>query len=33
VQVQAARLLGVAERSLWHRIKKLGIRVDRAVRE
>jgi len=33
VQVQAARLLGIAERSLWHRIKKLGIRVDRAVRE
>ncbi len=26
VQVQAARLLGIAERSLWHRIKKLGIR-------
>jgi two-component system response regulator AtoC len=33
VQVQAARLLGIAERSLWHRIKKLDIRVDRAVRD
>ena len=33
VQVQAARLLGIAERSLWHRIKKLGIKVDRSVRE
>lgn len=33
VQVQAARLLGIAERSLWHRIKKLAIRVDRAVRD
>lgn len=33
VQVQAARLLGIAERSLWHRIKKLHIRVDRTVRD
>jgi DNA-binding NtrC family response regulator len=33
VQVQAARLLGISERSLWHRIKKLAIRVDREVRE
>lgn len=33
VQVQAARLLGISERSLWHRVKKLDIRVDRAVRE
>ncbi len=33
VQVQAARLLGIAERSLWHRIKKLGIRVGRSVGE
>jgi DNA-binding NtrC family response regulator len=32
VQVQAARLLGISERSLWHRVKKLGIRIDRAVR-
>ncbi len=32
VQVQAARLLGISERSLWHRVKKLEIRVDRAVR-
>jgi DNA-binding NtrC family response regulator len=33
VQVQAARLLGITERSLWHRVKKLEIRVDRAVRD
>jgi DNA-binding NtrC family response regulator len=33
VQVQAARLLGISERSLWHRVKKLEIRVDRAVRD
>ncbi len=33
VQVQAARLLGISERSLWHRLKKLNIRVRRAVRE
>ena len=32
VQVQAAKLLGIAERSLWHRIKKLAIKVDRSVR-
>jgi DNA-binding NtrC family response regulator len=32
VQAQAARLLGITERSLWHRLKKLDIRVDRAVR-
>jgi len=32
VQVQAARLLGISECSLWHRVKKLGIRIDRAVR-
>jgi two-component system response regulator AtoC len=32
VQAQAARLLGITERSLWHRVKKLDIRVDRAVR-
>lgn len=30
VQVKAARMLGIAERSLWHRIKKLGIRLSRA---
>ena len=29
VQVRAAELLGVSERSLWHRIKKLGIRIER----
>jgi len=33
VQVQAARLLGISERSLWHRVKKLDIRVDRTVRD
>lgn len=29
VQVKAAALLGIAERSLWHRIKKLGIKIER----
>ena len=29
VQVRAAELLGIKERSLWHRIKKLGVRVAR----
>jgi two-component system response regulator AtoC len=33
VQAQAARQLGISERSLWHRIKKLDIKVERAVRE
>jgi len=28
VQTRAARLLGITERSLWHRIKKLGIDVE-----
>ena len=28
VQTRAARLLGITERSLWHRVKKLGIDVD-----
>ena len=28
VQVMAARLLGVSERSLWHRVKKFDIDVD-----
>jgi DNA-binding NtrC family response regulator len=32
VQVQAARRLGVTERSLWHRLKKLDIRVERTAR-
>jgi transcriptional regulator with PAS, ATPase and Fis domain len=27
VQARAAKLLGVSERSLWYRIKKLGIQV------
>jgi DNA-binding NtrC family response regulator len=31
VQVQAAKRLGVSERSLWHRIKKLGIQISRVV--
>ena len=29
VQAKAAGLLGIAERSLWHRIKKLGIKISR----
>ena len=28
VQAQAARILGIKERSLWHRIKKLEIDVQ-----
>jgi len=28
VQTRAAKLLGITERSLWHRVKKLGIDVD-----
>jgi two-component system response regulator AtoC len=32
VQVNAARLLGISERSLWHRVKKLNIQVGRKVR-
>jgi DNA-binding NtrC family response regulator len=32
VQVQAARRLGISERSLWHRIKKLNIEIDRVIR-
>lgn len=31
VQAHAARLLGVSERSLWHRIKKLGIQINRVI--
>ncbi|TCJ11537.1 sigma-54-dependent Fis family transcriptional regulator [Parasulfuritortus cantonensis] len=33
VQAHAARWLGISERSLWHRIKKLDIKVERTVRE
>ncbi len=33
IQAQAARRLGITERSLWHRIKKLAIKVERTVRE
>ncbi len=32
VQAQAARRLGITERSLWHRIKKLDIKVDKTWR-
>jgi len=31
VQVRAAEKLGISERSFWHRVKKLGIRIDRSV--
>jgi DNA-binding NtrC family response regulator len=31
VQAQAARKLGISERSLWHRIKKLNIQINRVV--
>jgi DNA-binding NtrC family response regulator len=31
VQAHAARKLGVSERSLWHRIKKLSIQINRVV--
>ncbi|MHB8623130.1 MAG: sigma-54-dependent transcriptional regulator [Sulfuricaulis sp.] len=31
VQAHAARRLGVSERSLWHRIKKLNIQINRVV--
>ena len=27
MQARAAKLLGVSERSLWYRVKKLGIQV------
>jgi len=30
VQAQAARRLGISERSLWHRIKKLKIQVNKS---
>jgi DNA-binding NtrC family response regulator len=30
VQVKAADLLGITERSLWHRVKKLGIQIVKA---
>jgi DNA-binding NtrC family response regulator len=33
VQAQAARRLRITERSLWHRIKKLGIHVERMARD
>jgi two-component system, NtrC family, response regulator AtoC len=31
VQVKAAAMLGIGERSLWHRVKKLGIKIDAIV--
>jgi two-component system, NtrC family, response regulator AtoC len=31
VQVKAAAMLGISERSLWHRVKKLGIKIDAVV--
>jgi DNA-binding NtrC family response regulator len=31
VQAQAAKILGISERSLWHRVKKLGIHISRTV--
>ncbi|MHB8535609.1 MAG: sigma-54-dependent transcriptional regulator [Sulfuricaulis sp.] len=31
VQAHAARRLGITERSLWHRIKKLGIQINRVI--
>lgn len=33
VQVKAAALLGVSERSLWHRVKKLAIKIESTVGE
>jgi DNA-binding NtrC family response regulator len=32
IQAQAARKLGITERSLWHRVKKLDIRVERTIK-
>lgn len=31
VQVKAAERLGISERSLWHRVKKLGIKIAKSV--
>lgn len=31
VQARAAEKLGISERSLWHRVKKLAIKIDRVV--
>lgn len=31
VQARAAKKLGISERSLWHRIKKLNIRINRVI--
>ena len=33
VQITAAELLGISERSLWHRIKKLGIHIVKRTAE
>jgi len=32
IQVKAAERLGIAERSLWHRIKKLGIKIAKTAK-
>ena len=31
VQARAAKRLGISERSLWHRIKKLNIQINRVI--
>jgi two-component system NtrC family response regulator len=31
VRAQAAKVLGISERSPWHRVKKLGIQISRGV--
>ena len=31
VQAHAAKRLGISERSLWHRIKKLNIQINRVI--
>ena len=33
VQARAAERLGISERSFWHRMKKLEIRIDRHLRD
>ena len=33
VQARAAERLGISERSFWHRMKKLEIRIDRQLRD
>ena len=31
IQVKAAELLGISERSIWHRVKKLGIQIKKEI--